>query len=114
MQVMSGWMKPVGEKTLMKLAVVGAGYWGANLVRVFHELAVLDGICESNTQKAQELAALYPNLDKRIDLVEGQFVVESSVPRSVEFPPDEPLVMECRHFLECMESRRTPKTDGHD
>ena len=31
----------------MKLAVVGAGYWGANLVRVFKRLGVLDRICGS-------------------------------------------------------------------
>ena len=47
---------------MMKLAVVGAGYWGANLVRVFHGLGVLDVICESNTRRAQELANLYPNV----------------------------------------------------
>jgi UDP-2-acetamido-3-amino-2,3-dideoxy-glucuronate N-acetyltransferase len=52
--------------------------------------------------------------DKRIDLVNGQFVAERPTGKSVEFPPDEPLFLECRHFVECIETRRTPKTDGHD
>ena len=37
----------------MKLAVVGAGYWGANLVRVFQQLGVLDCICESNATESK-------------------------------------------------------------
>ena len=32
----------------------------------------------------------------------------------VALPADEPLGLECRHFLDCIETRRTPKTDGHD
>lgn len=52
--------------------------------------------------------------DKRIDLVEGQYVVERPVGQVIEFPADEPLGMECKHFIECVASRATPKTDGHD
>jgi UDP-2-acetamido-3-amino-2,3-dideoxy-glucuronate N-acetyltransferase len=33
---------------MVKVAVVGAGYWGRNLLRVFNELGVLYAICESN------------------------------------------------------------------
>lgn len=33
---------------MTKVAVVGAGYWGKNLLRVFKELGVLSAICESN------------------------------------------------------------------
>ena len=35
----------MGKKT--KVAVVGAGYWGKNLVRNFGALGVLDAICDS-------------------------------------------------------------------
>ncbi|HJZ96123.1 MAG TPA: hypothetical protein VKE70_06430, partial [Candidatus Solibacter sp.] len=52
--------------------------------------------------------------DKRIELVDGQFVVEKPAARIIDFPADEPLMLECRHFLECIETRRTPKTDGRD
>jgi len=34
--------------------------------------------------------------------------------KTIEFSPDEPLGLECKHFLECVETRRTPKTDGRD
>jgi UDP-2-acetamido-3-amino-2,3-dideoxy-glucuronate N-acetyltransferase len=33
---------------MVKIAVVGAGYWGKNLLRVFNELGVLYAICETN------------------------------------------------------------------
>jgi predicted dehydrogenase len=33
---------------LKKVAVVGAGYWGKNLVRNFHELGALAGVAEAN------------------------------------------------------------------
>ena len=52
--------------------------------------------------------------DKHIEMVNGQFVVERPTPEAVSFDADEPLLLECRHFMECVETRRTPKTDGHD
>ena len=52
--------------------------------------------------------------DKNIDLVNGQFVAEKPAARTVEFPAEEPLTLECRHFLECVASRKAPRTDGHD
>lgn len=30
----------------------------------------------------------------------------------VSYPDDEPLLAECRHFLECLDTRSTPRTDG--
>jgi UDP-2-acetamido-3-amino-2,3-dideoxy-glucuronate N-acetyltransferase len=85
------WLHPYKEQ---KLVVVGE-----------KRMAVFDDV--RKTEKLQ----VY---DKRIDLVEGQYVVERPVGRSIDFPADEPLTMECKHFLECIESRQTPKTDGHD
>jgi len=32
----------------LKVAFVGAGYWGKNLARNFYELGVLDVICDTN------------------------------------------------------------------
>ena len=46
----------------MRLAVVGAGYLGANLVRVFQRLGVLDRICESNPRRIAEVAAIYRDI----------------------------------------------------
>jgi UDP-2-acetamido-3-amino-2,3-dideoxy-glucuronate N-acetyltransferase len=85
------WLHPYKEQ---KLVVVGE-----------KRMAVFDDV--RKTDKLQ----LY---DKRIDLVNGQFVVERPTAQSIEFPSDEPLVLECQHFIECIERRRTPKTDGHD
>jgi UDP-2-acetamido-3-amino-2,3-dideoxy-glucuronate N-acetyltransferase len=47
-------------------------------------------------------------------LVNGQFVAEKPAAMTVEFGTDEPLHLECCHFLECCETRATPRTDGHD
>src|ERR1700682_5591678 len=46
----------------MRIAVVGAGYWGANLVRVFHELGVLYRVCDFSKKRLQDLAAQYPDV----------------------------------------------------
>jgi len=43
------------------VAVVGAGYWGRNVVRCFHRLGALAAICESNTERHEALASQYPD-----------------------------------------------------
>jgi UDP-2-acetamido-3-amino-2,3-dideoxy-glucuronate N-acetyltransferase len=85
------WLHPYKEQ---KLVVVGE-----------KRMAVFDDV--RKTDKLQ----LY---DKRIDLVNGQFVVERPTAESVEFSADEPLRLECEHFVDCVQSRRSPKTDGQD
>src|ERR1039457_361233 len=179
----------------MRIAVVGAGYWGANLIRVFSQLGVLDQICDFSPAALVRWKTQYPDVkmegsldamldnpavdavviatpaechyemarksllagkdtyvekpltlrceevekltilaerlgrilmvghvlefhpaitrlqelieqgelgyEKKIDLVNGQFVVEKPVARAIDFPPDEPLRLECEHFLEC-------------
>ena len=42
-----------------KVAVVGAGYWGRNLVRNFAELGALAAVCDSNFKALTEIASLY-------------------------------------------------------
>jgi UDP-2-acetamido-3-amino-2,3-dideoxy-glucuronate N-acetyltransferase len=68
-------------------------------------MAVLDDV--RKTDKLQLF-------DKKIDLVDGQFVVERPMPQSIDIGTSEPLSVECEHFLECIQTRRTPKTDGAD
>jgi len=85
------WLHPYKEQ---KLVIVGE-----------HGMAVFDDV-----QKTGKLQ-LY---DKKIDLVNGQFVAGKPVSRVVDFPPDEPLFLECSHFVDCIRTRRTPKTDGSD
>jgi predicted dehydrogenase len=85
------WLHPYKEQ---RLVVVGE-----------RRMAVFDDV--RKTDKLQ----LY---EKRIDLVNGQFVAAKAEARTVTLSPEEPLLLECRHFLECLETRRTPMTDGHD
>lgn len=46
----------------MKIAVIGAGYWGKNLVRNFNELGVLSCICDNSTNTQQAFSDQYPNV----------------------------------------------------
>jgi len=50
--------------------------------------------------------------DQRVDWQEGQPIPVRGEGTAVSFPEDEPLKQECRHFLECVETGRTPLTDG--
>jgi UDP-2-acetamido-3-amino-2,3-dideoxy-glucuronate N-acetyltransferase len=46
----------------MKIAVVGCGYWGRNLVRNFYKLGVLAAICDSDTTGLKALRESYPDV----------------------------------------------------
>jgi len=85
------WLHPYKEQ---KLIVIGE-----------RRMAVFDDV--RKTDKLQ----LY---DKRIDLVNGQFVAEKPSAQTVDFSSEEPLLLECLHFVNCVETRCAPKTDGHD
>jgi UDP-2-acetamido-3-amino-2,3-dideoxy-glucuronate N-acetyltransferase len=43
-----------------RLAVIGSGYWGKNLVRNFSGLGVLSAVCDSHTATLRLLAEQYP------------------------------------------------------
>jgi UDP-2-acetamido-3-amino-2,3-dideoxy-glucuronate N-acetyltransferase len=85
------WLHPYKEQ---KLVVVGE-----------KGMAVFDDVSKTDKLK------LY---DKRIDLVNGHFVAERPTSQSVQFPAEEPLSIECQHFIDCVRTRATPKTDGQD
>lgn len=59
----------------------------------------------------EEKLLLYPH---RIDWIDGmpQPAKADAVP--VELKPDEPLRLECAHFLECIATGATPRTDGRE
>ncbi|MBW2066364.1 MAG: Gfo/Idh/MocA family oxidoreductase [Deltaproteobacteria bacterium] len=46
----------------VKVAVVGAGYWGKNLVRNFHAIGNLAAICDSNGELLKDLERSYPGI----------------------------------------------------
>jgi predicted dehydrogenase/acetyltransferase-like isoleucine patch superfamily enzyme len=50
-----------------KVAVVGCGYWGKNLVRNFSQLEVLDCICDAQMNHAEQLAQNYNVAVKTFD-----------------------------------------------
>ncbi len=45
---------------MIKVAVVGTGYWGKNLVRNFHELGALKLICDKNETVLAHFQDNYP------------------------------------------------------
>jgi UDP-2-acetamido-3-amino-2,3-dideoxy-glucuronate N-acetyltransferase len=85
------WLHPYKEQ---KLVVVGE-----------RRMAVFDDVLKTGKLQIYE---------KKIGLVNGQFVAEKPAGREVDLPAGEPLALECRHFLDCIRSRHTPKTDGAD
>lgn len=46
-----------------RIAVLGAGYWGKNLIRNFHELGALKGVCEPSDDLRNGLKAKYPDIE---------------------------------------------------
>lgn len=45
-----------------KIACMGAGYWGKNLIRNFNDLGVLSWVCELDPHRRAHFAAAYPAL----------------------------------------------------
>jgi UDP-2-acetamido-3-amino-2,3-dideoxy-glucuronate N-acetyltransferase len=68
-------MTSVGRDKLAtpRVAVVGCGQWGRNLVRNFHALGALSALCEPLTERASELSKQYrvPALSPDQVLAEG-------------------------------------------
>jgi UDP-2-acetamido-3-amino-2,3-dideoxy-glucuronate N-acetyltransferase len=48
------------EQTGIGVAVVGAGYWGKNLVRNFAGIGILSAVCDSNTDTLRTISEQYP------------------------------------------------------
>jgi len=48
--------------TNFRVAVIGSGYWGRNLVRNFYELGALAAVCDRNLESLQEINKLYPDV----------------------------------------------------
>jgi predicted dehydrogenase len=49
--------------------------------------------------------------DERADSY-GEYITRAGEIRSPRVPNDEPLRLECEHFIECIRSGRTPRSDG--
>jgi UDP-2-acetamido-3-amino-2,3-dideoxy-glucuronate N-acetyltransferase len=55
------------EKILPKVAVVGAGYWGKNLIRNFYGLGALAAICDINEKLLEDYKSKYPEISTTTD-----------------------------------------------
>ena len=55
-------MQSVGEMKMKQIAVVGAGYWGKNLVRNYFELGVLHAVCDSRTEVLSAMQKSFPDV----------------------------------------------------
>ncbi len=85
------WLHPFKEQ---KLVVVGS-----------EKMAVFDDV-------SQEKLFVYPHT---IEIEDGNIPVAHKADREVvEFEPSQPLEEELKHFVNCMENRDIPKTDGNE
>jgi UDP-2-acetamido-3-amino-2,3-dideoxy-glucuronate N-acetyltransferase len=84
------WLHPFKEQ---KLVVVGD-----------RKMAVFD-----DTQSWQDKLLLYPH---EITWKNNIPVPKKAEPERVDIPEDEPLRLECEHFLHCMSNSQKPVTDG--
>jgi UDP-2-acetamido-3-amino-2,3-dideoxy-glucuronate N-acetyltransferase len=55
-------MTPYSSPLTPHIAVIGAGYWGKNLVRNFHQLGVLKTICDGAQPIREEMSKTYPDV----------------------------------------------------
>jgi UDP-2-acetamido-3-amino-2,3-dideoxy-glucuronate N-acetyltransferase len=54
-------MTPNASPLTPHIALIGAGYWGKNLVRNFHQLGVLKTICDQSSAIRQQMTKDYPD-----------------------------------------------------
>ena len=83
------WLHPYKEQ---KLVIVGD-----------KKMAVFDDVAE------KDKLLLY---NHKIDWIGRIPVPKKENAERIEFSMEEPLTAECRHFLECVKARKTPRTDG--
>jgi UDP-2-acetamido-3-amino-2,3-dideoxy-glucuronate N-acetyltransferase len=62
------------QEDMIKVVVTGSGYWGKNLVRNFHALGALAGICDKDPRILQNLQEMYDGVvtfQRFDDLLDG-------------------------------------------
>jgi predicted dehydrogenase len=83
------WLHPYKEQ---RMSVIGSS-----------QMAVFDDVAR------RDKLMLY---DQGVEIVAGEPVTRKNEPVAEEIMESEPLKNQCLHFLECMETRQTPLTDG--
>ena len=84
------WLHPFKEQ---KLVIVGD-----------RKMAVFDDV-------SKEKLCLYPH---KIEWKERIPVASKAEAEIIPIEMEEPLKIECRHFIECIQNNQTPKTDGYE
>ena len=87
--ILVSWLNPFKEQ---KLVVVGN-----------EKMAVFDDVAKEN-----KLTFYH----QRVEVTERFPILKNEGVESVPFPKDEPLRLECAHFLECIAERKRPLTDA--
>ena len=59
------------------IAVIGAGYWGENLVRNFAKLGALHTVCDSDTDRLKELQSRWPQI--RVSTVFSEVLQDTEI-----------------------------------
>jgi len=83
------WLHPFKEQ---KIAIVGS-----------NKMAVFDDM-----EKERKLVVY----SHRINWLDRKPIVEKDTGMPLPVPNDEPLRLECQHFLDCVRTRQSPRTDG--
>lgn len=52
---------------MKNIAVIGAGYWGQNLVRNFYQLGALKIVCDVNDATLKKMKDQYPGIETTTD-----------------------------------------------
>jgi len=60
------------ELSKPKIAVIGCGYWGKNIIRTLHELKCLDSVCDFNNQIAKNFANQYKIKSFKLNEIQNQ------------------------------------------
>lgn len=90
--VFVSWLHPYKDQ---KLVVIGE-----NGMAVFND-----------TLPWAEKLLFYPH---RVDIKDGVPMLSKAEMVPVKLEEDEPLLCECRHFLECVATGKTPRSDGYE
>src|SRR6185369_3499366 len=62
-------MNPYSDrKSMEQIAVIGAGYWGVNHVRNFHELGVLSMVCDTSKSSLEKIVEKFPGVRVESDI----------------------------------------------
>ena len=54
-------------RRIPRIGVIGAGYWGANLVRNCYQLGVLAAVCDADLHRLNEVRGQYPGVQLYVD-----------------------------------------------